>query len=76
MLKAIHACEDRQAAQDKAEAVIEKLTGMRPKEAACKVREGIEEKLTYYSFSASTGAACGPTIRWSGSCGRSAGVHG
>jgi transposase-like protein len=53
MLKAIHAAEDRQAAQDKAEAVIEKLTMMRLKEAASKVREGIEETLTYYSFPAS-----------------------
>jgi transposase-like protein len=53
MLKAIHAAEDRQAAQDKAEAVIEKLSTMRLKEAASKVREGIEETLTYYSFPAS-----------------------
>jgi transposase-like protein len=50
MLKAIHACEDRQAALDKAEAVIEKLTAMRLQKAADKVREGIEETLTYYSF--------------------------
>ena len=50
MLKAIHACEDRQAAMDKAEAVIEKLTAMRLHKAADKVREGIEETLTYYSF--------------------------
>jgi len=53
MLKAIHAAEDRKAAQDKAEAVIEKLSTMRLKEAASKVREGIEETLTYYSFPAS-----------------------
>jgi len=53
MLKAIHAAEDRQAAQDKAAAVIEKLSAMRLKEAASKVREGIEETLTYYSFPAS-----------------------
>jgi transposase-like protein len=53
MLKAIHAAEDRQAAQDKAKAVIEKLAAMRLKEAASKVREGIEETLTYYSFPAS-----------------------
>ena len=52
MLKAIHACEDRQAAQAKAEAVVEKLTAMRLKEAAAKVREGVEETLTYYSFPA------------------------
>jgi transposase-like protein len=53
MLKAIHACEDRQAAMDKAEAVIEKLTAMRLPKAARKVREGIEETLTYYGFPAS-----------------------
>jgi transposase-like protein len=53
MLKAIHAAEDRQAAQDKAEAVIEKLTDMRLKEAATKIRDGIAETLTYYSFPAS-----------------------
>ena len=53
MLKAIHACEDREAAQEKAEVVIEKLRTMRLKEASSKVREGIEETLTYYSFPAS-----------------------
>jgi transposase-like protein len=53
MLKAIHACEDRQAARDKAEAVIEKLTALKLREAAGKVRDGIEETLTYYSFPAS-----------------------
>ena len=53
MLKAIHACEDRQAAQDKAEAVIGKLTALRLKEAAQRVRDGIAETLTYYSFPAS-----------------------
>ena len=53
MLKAIHACEDREAAQDKANAVIEKLTCLRLKEAAERIREGIAETLTYYSFPAS-----------------------
>lgn len=48
MLKAIHAAEDREAAQDKAHAVIEKLTDMRLKEAAQRVRDGIAETLTYY----------------------------
>ena len=52
MLKAIHASEDREAALAKAEAVIEKLEGMRLKEAAAKVREGIEETLTFYRFPA------------------------
>jgi len=53
MRKAIHACEDRQAAQDKAEAVIEKLNALRLKEAAQQIRDGIAETLTYYSFPAS-----------------------
>ena len=53
MLKAIHASEDREAALAKAEAVIEKLEAMRLKEAAAKVREGIEETLTFYRFPAS-----------------------
>lgn len=52
MLKAIHACEDRQAAHDKAQAVIDKLTEMRLREAADKVREAITETLTFYSFPA------------------------
>ena len=43
MLKALHASEDREAALAKAEAVIEKLGTMRLKEAAAKVREGIED---------------------------------
>ena len=43
MLKAIHACEDREAAQDKAVAVIEKLTAMRLKEAAQRIQDGIAE---------------------------------
>ena len=53
MLKAIHACEDREAAQDKAVAVIEKLTAMRLKEAAQRIQDGIADTLTYYSFPAS-----------------------
>ena len=52
MLKAIHACEDRQAAQVKAQAVVEKLTAMRLKEAAAKVSDAIEETLTFYGFPA------------------------
>ncbi len=50
MLKAIHAAEDRAAAHQKAEAVAAKLTDMRLKEAAARMREGIAETLTYYSF--------------------------
>lgn len=50
MLKAIHACEDREAALAKAQAVIEKLESMHLKEAAARIREGIDETLTYYGF--------------------------
>ena len=52
MLKAIHACEDREAAQIRAQAVIEKLRGMRLREAASRVEEGIDETLTFYGFPA------------------------
>jgi transposase-like protein len=50
MLKAIHAQEDLQAAREKAEAVVAKLKKMKLRAAAEKVREGIEETLTYYAF--------------------------
>jgi transposase-like protein len=50
MLKAIHAQEDRAAAREKAEAVVAKLETMKLRAAAAKVREGIEETLTYYGF--------------------------
>ena len=50
MLKAIHAQETLEAAREKAQAVVQKLRGMRLKEAAKKVEDGIEETLTYYAF--------------------------
>lgn len=50
MLKAIHASEDRQAAIDKANAVIEKLKAAGLRSASQKVEEGIEETLIYYRF--------------------------
>lgn len=50
MLKAIHAQEDRQAAQEKADAVAAKLETMKLPAAAELVREGIGETLTYYAF--------------------------
>ncbi len=50
MLKAIHAQEDRQEAQKKAEAVAIKLQDMKLKKAAELVRQGAEETLSYYSF--------------------------
>jgi transposase-like protein len=52
MLKAIHACEDRTAARDKANAVIEKLRSMKLKEAANKIVDAIDETLTFYGFPA------------------------
>lgn len=50
MLKAIHAQEDLEAAREKAEAVIAKLETMKLSAAAEKVREGVEETLTYHGF--------------------------
>ena len=50
MLKAIHASEDREAAVDKAKSVTEKLEALRLRQAAKKVRENIDETLTYYDF--------------------------
>ena len=50
MLKAIHAQEDLEAAREKAQAVVAKLEKMKLRAAAEKVREGIEETLTYYAF--------------------------
>ena len=50
MLKAIHAQETREAAREKAQAVVQKLREMRLKEAAKKVEDGIEETLTYCDF--------------------------
>ena len=50
MLKAIHAQEDRQPAEEKAAAVVEKLEGMRLGRAAQIVREGVAETLSYMGF--------------------------
>jgi transposase-like protein len=50
MLKAIHAQEDREAALGKVDAVVEKLEGMKLREAAACVREGAEETLRYMKF--------------------------
>ena len=50
MLKAIHAQEDLEAAREKAEAVATKLEKMKLRAAAAKVRESIDETLTYYAF--------------------------
>lgn len=50
MLKAIHAQEDRTAALDKAQAVIEKLREMKLNKAADHVRDSVEETLSYMSY--------------------------
>ena len=50
MLKAIHASEDREAALEKAASVIEKLERMKLRQAAKKIKESIDETLTYYDF--------------------------
>jgi putative transposase len=50
MLKAIHAQEDKEAARAKAQAVVEKLLGMRLSKAAEVVRSGVEETLSYMAF--------------------------
>lgn len=51
MLKAIHAQEDKAAAQEKAEAVVAKLREMKLNEAAKKVEDFAAETLTYMAFS-------------------------
>lgn len=53
MLKAIHASEDLQSAHEKASSVETKLRGMRLHQAADKLKEGIAETLSYYSFPSS-----------------------
>lgn len=50
MLKAIHAQEDRAAAVEKAQAVVEKLRAMKLEKAARKVQEGYDETLSYMHF--------------------------
>lgn len=50
MLKAIHASEDKAAAQEKAEAVVKKLKGRRLHQAARVVENGIADTLAYYDF--------------------------
>jgi putative transposase len=50
MLKAIHGQEDREAAEAKAQAVVEKLMAMKLGKAATIVREGAVETLSYMAF--------------------------
>lgn len=50
MLKAIHSQEDRQAAEEKAAAVVIKLKGMKLTQAAKLVEQAASETLSYYHF--------------------------
>jgi len=50
MLKAIHASEDREAANEKALSVIKKLRTQKLHNAAKKLEDSIHETLTYYDF--------------------------
>jgi putative transposase len=50
MLKAIHAQEDKSAAESKIALVVEKLEGMKLKNAAQVVRRGASETLAYFAF--------------------------
>jgi putative transposase len=50
MLKAIHASEDREAAEEKARSVIKKLKAQKLSKAAKKLEDSIHETLTYYDF--------------------------
>ncbi len=50
MLKAIHAQEDREAAEEKVAAVVKKLKKMRLAQAAKLVEKGAAETLSYYAF--------------------------
>jgi putative transposase len=50
MLKAIHAQEDRQAALEKSQAVVEKLETLKLAKAAGVVRTGVAETLSYMAF--------------------------
>jgi transposase-like protein len=50
MLKAIHASEDQEAANEKARSVIKKLKKQKFSKAAKKLEDSIHETLTYYVF--------------------------
>lgn len=50
MLKAIHAQEDKEAALNKAQVVVDKLRELKLYKASEKVRDGVEETLRYMSY--------------------------
>jgi putative transposase len=51
MLKAIHAQESREAADQKAKAIVEDLGASKMSKAADLVEQAVHETLTYYAFS-------------------------
>ncbi len=53
MLKAVHAQEDKQAAEEKIQAITQKLVNMKLPKAAALVRTGMLETLSYYVFPSS-----------------------
>jgi putative transposase len=55
MLKANHAQEDRPAAEQKAQLVVEKLRSMKLRKAAETVADGVAETMSYYAF---------PRVHW------------
>jgi transposase-like protein len=67
MLKAIHAQENRDAANRKALAIVEDLRAARMNTAADLVERSVHETLTYYAFPEFTGRRSAPTIHSSGS---------
>jgi transposase-like protein len=76
MLKAIHGQEDRPAAQQKAQAVVEKLEGMRLGKAGRSSAKALTRRWRTWPSRASTGRGFAPTMCWSGSCARSGGGRG
>ena len=71
MLKAIHAQESKEAAREKAQAVVRKLQELKLKEAAKKVEAGIEETLVYMDFPTPIGRRSAPTTLLNAWTGRS-----
>jgi transposase-like protein len=66
MLKAIHAQEDRAAAEAKSKEVATRLKAMKLKSAADLVEQKAIETLTYYSYPSTHWRQSEPTIRSSG----------
>ena len=65
MLRAIHAQESREAAEQKARMIIEELKARKMSKAAELVEQAVNETLNYASDT--TGRRSEPTTRWSGS---------